>query len=69
MSNWEEYAVVTAVYKMKEKEELSTTTIERELKALTGRIESAAANRDAGEPGGISDELEGTRPGWLRAYS
>ena len=69
MSNWEEYAVVTAVYKMKEKEELSTTAIERELKALRERIESAAANRDAGEPGGISDELEGTRPGWLRAYS
>ena len=68
MSNWEEYAIVTAVYKMKEKEELSTTVIERELEAIRMRIEEAAANRDAGEPGGISDELTGTRSGWLRAF-
>jgi len=68
MSNWEEYAVITAVYKMKEKEELSTTVIERELEAIRVRIAEAAANRDAGEPGGISDELTGTRSGWLRAF-
>ena len=67
MSNWEEFAVITAVYKMKEKEELSTTVIERELEAIRQRIESAATNRDAGEPGGIVDELAGTRSGWLRA--
>ena len=69
MSNWEEYAVVTAVYKMKEKEELSTTVIERELKAIGERIDAAAANRDAGESTGITDELEGTRPGWLRGFA
>ena len=68
MSNWEEYAVVTAVYKMKEKEELSTTVIERELEAIRARMAEAAANRDAGEPGGIVDELTGTRSGWLRAF-
>lgn len=68
MSNWEEFAVVTAVYKMKEKEELSTTVIERELEAIRARIDQAAANRDAGESEGISDELTGTRSGWLRAF-
>ena len=68
MANWEEYAVVTAVYKMKEKEELSTTVIERELEAIRERIETAASNRDAGEPGGIIDEMTGTRSGWLRGY-
>ena len=68
MSNWEEFAVVTAVYKMKEKEELSTTVIERELEGLRARIEEASQNRDAGDPGGITDELTGTRPGWLRAF-
>ena len=68
MSNWEEFAIVTAVYKMKEKEELSTTVIERELEAIRERIESAASNRDAGESEGISDELTGTRSGWLRAF-
>ena len=68
MSNWEEYAVVTAVYKMKEKEELSTTVIERELESIRARIETASANRDAGESEGITDELTGTRSGWLRAF-
>ena len=68
MSNWEEYAVITAVFKMKEKEELSTTVIERELQAIRARIEEASANRDAGEPSGITDELTGTRSGWLRAF-
>tara|TARA_R110002051_G_scaffold66927_1_gene121257 strand:- start:4245 stop:4940 length:696 start_codon:yes stop_codon:yes gene_type:complete len=68
VSNWEEYAVITAVYKMKEKEELSTTVIERELEAIRVRIEEAAANRDAGESEGVSDEMTGTRSGWLRAF-
>jgi len=69
MVNWEEFAVLTAVYKMKEKEELSTTVIERELEAIRERIDSAASNRDAGEPEGIIDETIGTRSGWLRGFS
>jgi hypothetical protein len=69
MSHWEEYAVVTAVYKMKEKEELSTTVISQELESIRAKIETAAANRDVGEPGGITDELVGTRPGWLRGFA
>jgi len=69
MKNWEEFAIITAVYKMKEKEELSTTVIERELEAIRERIEMAACNRDAGEPGGITDELVGTRSGWIRGFA
>jgi len=65
MSNWEEYAVIAAVVKMKEKEELSTTAIERELEGLRDRIESAAENRDAGENYGITDELSGAEIGIL----
>lgn len=65
MSNWEEYAILTAVVKMKEKEELSSTVIERELASLTERIESAAENRDVGEPYGITDELTGVEIGIL----
>ena len=69
MSNWEEYAIITTVYKMKEKEELSTTVIERELETLRVRIDEAASNRDAGEPFGISDEMIGTSDGWMKGFS
>ena len=69
MKNWEEFAIVTAVYKMKEKEELSTTVIERELEGIRERIETASSNRDAGEPGGIIDESVGIRSGWVRGFS
>lgn len=65
MSNWEEYAVLMAVLKMKEKEELSTTSLEREIKDLRDRIEAATVNRDAGEPFGITDELTGVEIGVL----
>ena len=68
MSNWEEYAVLSAVYKMKEKEELSTTTVERELESIRSRIELASANRDSGEPIGISDEAVGSGTGILEGY-
>lgn len=60
MSNWEEYAVLTAVVKMKEKEELSTSVLKEELDALRDRIESAATDRDAGEQAAITDEMSGT---------
>ena len=59
MSHWAEYAVVTAVAKMKEKEELSTTVIGEELKGIRMRIEDASANRDAGESMEITDEHTG----------
>ena len=60
MSNWEEYAILTAVIKMKEKEELSTSVLKEELDALRDRIEAAATNRDAGEQTAITDEMAGT---------
>lgn len=68
MSNWEEYAVLLAVLKMKEKEELSITAIEKELASTYSRIESAATNRDAGEPGGIIDDMAGVEIGLIGGY-
>ena len=68
MSNWEEFAVLSAVYKMKEKEELATATIERELEAIRARIELASANRDSGESIGITDETLGAGTGILERY-
>ena len=68
MSNWEEYAVLVAVFKMKEKEELSTTTVEKELARIEDRIHSAAMNRDAGESIGITDERSGAGIGTLEGY-
>lgn len=65
MSNWEEYAILTAVVKMKEKEELSSTVVERELSALRERIESAAESRDPGEAHAITDDLTGVEIGIL----
>ncbi|MBO68103.1 MAG: hypothetical protein CL398_07295 [Acidiferrobacteraceae bacterium] len=62
MSNWEEYAVLTAVFKMKEKEELSTSVLKEELDGIRARIEDAAANRDGGESMEITDEYSGANP-------
>tara|TARA_R110002012_G_scaffold202391_1_gene371430 strand:- start:14076 stop:14768 length:693 start_codon:yes stop_codon:yes gene_type:complete len=65
-SNWEDYAVCSAAIKMRQKEETSTTSLERAHEKLTMRIEDAAANRDAGEPMGITDEDMGVLSGrWL----
>lgn len=68
MSNWEEYAILTAVTKMKEKEELSTSVLKEELDALRDRIEAAATNRDAGEQTAITDEMSGTSFGLFRGF-
>ena len=62
MRNWEEYAVLTAVFKMKEKEELSTSVLKEELDGIRVRIEDAAANRDGGESMEITDEYSGANP-------
>ena len=60
--NWEEYAVIVAAVKMRQKEETSTATLERELERITARIEEAARDRDAGEPFGIIDDSSGVLP-------
>jgi len=59
MLNWEEYAVISAAMKMREKEETSITGLEKDLERITLRIETAARDRDAGESMGITDELTG----------
>lgn len=65
-SNWEDYAVYAAAIRMRQKEETSTTSIEREKEKINLRIEEAARNRDAGEPMGITDEDMGVLAGhWL----
>tara|TARA_R110000823_G_scaffold26370_5_gene77069 strand:+ start:544 stop:1245 length:702 start_codon:yes stop_codon:yes gene_type:complete len=58
-SNWEDYAVTLAALKMRQKEETTTTSLEREIDRLGSRIEEASRNRDAGEPMGITDESMG----------
>ena len=64
--NWEDYAVTLAALKMREKEETSTTSLERELQRINLRIEEASSSRDAGEPMGIVDEDSGVAAGhWL----
>ena len=68
MSNWEEYAVLSAVFKMKEKEELATAVIERELLALKERIETASARRDSGEVTAITDNNGGLGIDYLEGY-
>ena len=60
--NWEEYAVLVAAIKMRQKEETSTAALERDLERITARIEEAARNRDAAEPFGITDETSGVMP-------
>ena len=66
MLNWEEFAVVSAAVKMRQKEETSTTSLEREHDKISLRIGEAARNRDAGEPMGITDEDMGVLAGhWL----
>ena len=63
-SNWEDYSVYSAAIKMRQKEETSTTSLEREHEKIVFRIEDAARNRDAGEPMGITDEDVGVLAGY-----
>ena len=60
--NWEEYAVLVAAIKMRQKEETSTAALERDLERITARIEEASRNRDTAEPFGITDETSGVAP-------
>jgi len=63
-SNWEEYAVISAAIKMRQKEETSVTSLERDLDRIVLRIEEAASNRDSAEPFGITDESVGVLQGF-----
>jgi len=64
MSNWEEYAVIVAAIKMRQKEETSVATLERDLERTTARIEEASRDRDSAEPFGITDETTGILHGF-----
>jgi hypothetical protein len=55
ISGWDEYVIVDAAIKAKDKEESDTSSLERRKAALIARIESAAANRDAGNPKTVRD--------------
>ena len=62
MSNWEEYAVLSAAIKMRQKEETAVGTLQDSMDRLQQRILDAAKNRDAAEPMGITDENTGILP-------
>jgi hypothetical protein len=62
ISGWIEYVIVKAAYYALTKEESDTSSLVLQLQALTDRITSSAANRDAGQPDKISDTRSGN--GW-----
>ena len=62
MLNWEEYAILVAAIKMRQKEETSITPLQQDLDRITLRIEDASRDRDASEPTGITDESAGVMP-------
>lgn len=49
ISGWDDYVVVDAAIKAKDKEESDVTVLMAQKEALKRRIEAAASNRDAGE--------------------
>jgi hypothetical protein len=55
VSGWEEYIIADAARKMLQKEESSTTAIERDLTRLRARIEEAAQNRAWATPRRVTD--------------
>lgn len=55
VSGWTEYIIVDAAIKARIKEESNVEELYRMKKDLLSRIESAAENRDAGEPQTVSD--------------
>ena len=62
ISGWIEYVIVKAAYYALTKEESDTSSLVMQLQALTERINSSAANRDAGQ----ADKISNTRGsmGW-----
>lgn len=58
-NGWEYYIVLDAAIKCLDKEESSTTKLERKKKELLERIEEMAANRDADQPETVQDVNRG----------
>lgn len=59
ISGWLEYVIVRAAKYALDKEEQDTTILTNEILFLKNRIESAAMNRDAGQPDTVSDTRNG----------
>jgi hypothetical protein len=55
VSGWTEYIIVDAAIKCLQKEESSTTVLERQKQALISRINASAENRDAGNSGTVAN--------------
>jgi hypothetical protein len=73
VAGWEEYIVVDAATKCAQKEESSTTHLEREKAALLARIEAMAENRTIGSAGriarvGATDSFDPAEHGRLRRW-
>jgi len=64
VNGWEEYVAVDAAIKCLQKEESSTTDLERQKGALVKRIEAMAADRDAGEPQRLTGPSAYLDRGW-----
>lgn len=60
VSGWTEYIAVDAAIKALQKEESDVTVLALQKQALIQRIESAAENRDIGQPDTISDTRRAT---------
>ena len=54
-NGWEEYVIVDAAIKMKDKEEADTTKLEKRLSKLELRINNSSGNRDAGHGDRVAD--------------
>ncbi len=55
ISGWDEYVIVDSAIKAMQKEESDVSILMAQKAALLKRIESAASNRDAGQPEVVSD--------------
>lgn len=68
ISGWMEYVIVKAAYYALTKEESDTSSFVMQLQALTERITTSAANRDAGQADTISDTRSGNGNGWGNGF-
>lgn len=57
VSGWEEYVIVDAAIKAKDKLEFPTDVLERQKEKMTKRVESMAEGRDAGQAHHVADAL------------
>ncbi len=68
ISGWLEYVITDVAIKILQKEESDVTVLAAQKMMLTQRIQSAAQNRDAGQPDTISD-VRGTNYWWRNGGS